>query len=615
MRFERSSRGGAQLTVAGKVFLLVVGLSVLGYAGYQTGLIEKVMPAAKTEQSAVPEQVTMASGQLDFAQPAPSSFRMEGLPSSTPANIPGVPMIRSKIWAWNAQMGWIYANGGPRTTEGSLMAKHGVNLSLEREDMNDKLQADLVAFATELAAGNPQPTKGIHFTAVMGDGAAQFLAAINSTLEKLGKDYVAEIIGSAGYSFGEDKFMGPPAWKLNPRKAKGGVVVGVLRDGDWNIAMHWLAMNGIPNNPDDKTYDPDALNWINAESYTKAAEMYVNRDNLCEERPVVQNGKPVPGKTQRVCIDGVVTWTPGDVTAVKNRGGLVSIWSTKENVFQMPNVIIGIRKWNRDNRPLVNKFLAAVMAGGEQVKYSDEALRKGSEISAALYNEESAEYWYKYFKGITVEDREGNLVELGGSRVNNLADNLDLFGLTGGAKQSKLAAVYTGFGDIVVKQYPRLVPNYPPASEAINSTFLADLAKNATDLTPASVPTYTAGPLKQVFGRADYTITFVTGSAEFTPEAQKTLRALYQSLISSGMNIEIRGHTDNVGAPDANLILSKRRADAVKRWLHEQSASDFPDARTTTQALGQDRPVADNSTAEGRAKNRRVEIVVGSTNS
>jgi OmpA-OmpF porin, OOP family len=164
-----------------------------------------------------------------------------------------------------------------------------------------------------------------------------------------------------------------------------------------------------------------------------------------------------------------------------------------------------------------------------------------------------------------------------------------------------------------VKQYPRLVPNYPPASEVINTSFLASLAKSAVTLTPATVPHYTAAPLTQVYGRADYTINFVTGSAEFTPDAQETLRELYRSLISSGLNIEIRGHTDNVGNPDANLILSKKRADAVKRWLNAQSATDFPSERIQTQAFGQDRPIADNTTAAGRARNRRVEIVVGST--
>ena len=71
------------------------------------------------------------------------------------------------------------------------------------------------------------------------------------------------------------------------------------------------------------------------------------------------------------------------------------------------------------------------------------------------------------------------------------------------------------------------------------------------------------------------------------------------------MKIEISGHTDNVGRPDYNIDLLCRRADAVKRHL---LAKGVKDDRIQTRGAGPNDPIADNTTAKGRAKNRRIEF-------
>ncbi|MDZ7764826.1 MAG: OmpA family protein [Melioribacteraceae bacterium] len=71
--------------------------------------------------------------------------------------------------------------------------------------------------------------------------------------------------------------------------------------------------------------------------------------------------------------------------------------------------------------------------------------------------------------------------------------------------------------------------------------------------------------------------------------------------------IEIEGHTDNVGAGDYNLGLSRRRAESVQNYLTQRGIN--PD-RTTAIGLGQARPIASNQTAAGRQQNRRVEIII-----
>src|SRR5262249_61450427 len=107
--------------------------------------------------------------------------------------------------------------------EGSVRSKSGVTLKLSRQGAVDQMQAELVKCASELAKGHDDCTAGAHFVAIMGDGSAAFFAAVNPVLAKLCPDCTAEIVGSAGYSRGEDKFMGPPAWEQNPAAPGRGV--------------------------------------------------------------------------------------------------------------------------------------------------------------------------------------------------------------------------------------------------------------------------------------------------------------------------------------------------------------------------------------------------------
>ena len=79
---------------------------------------------------------------------------------------------------------------------------------------------------------------------------------------------------------------------------------------------------------------------------------------------------------------------------------------------------------------------------------------------------------------------------------------------------------------------------------------------------------------------------------------------------SAKLKVSIEGHTDNVGTAAGNKKLSSDRAKAV---LDAVSAKGIAAARMTSVGWGQDKPVADNRTEEGRAKNRRVEIILQPT--
>lgn len=607
-----------KLTPLGKA-IIVVALLVAAFFSirrFAPNLMDKIVPAAKTREAVVPDKANLPD--LPAQQAAQASNRNFAMPGSQPG-CDDLPEVRFYHWAWNSQMGLMFATGGPQATEGSLMCKNGANLRFIREDDAGKMQEALIAFANDLKNGEAQPKKGAHFVAIMGDGAATFLKGLNDTLRRLGPEYQAKVVGSAGYSRGEDKFMGLPEWKDNPASSKGGLVAGYLRDGDWNIAQKWLGDNGLCNNPDERTWDPNCLNWVATSDYIDAAEKYIS--NYCEDRPVVENGRRT-GDTKKVCVNGVVTWTPGDVTVAQKRGGLVSIASTREYASQMPNTIIGIDKWMKDNRPIVEGMLQSIFEGGDAVKTSPAALRKAAEISAVVYNESDAgpDYWEKYFDVVTERDKQGLRVSLGGSSVNNLADNLVLYGLAPGSS-NLFGATYSVFGDIVKQQYPDLVPSYYPVSEILDTSYVqavaAKMPQTSTSVAAAETPTFSPSePVRNVVSRRAWNINFQTGSANFTPEAEREMQQLLRDLlVASAAVVEVHGHTDNVGSPDANMRLSEERAFAVKQWLEQQASANFPEGRVRVFAHGQQNPIAPNSSETGKARNRRVEIVIGTTGS
>ncbi len=205
-------------------------------------------------------------------------------------------------------------------------------------------------------------------------------------------------------------------------------------------------------------------------------------------------------------------------------------------------------------------------------------------------------------------------VELGGSAVNNLADNILLFGMAPGTANI-FAATYTTFGDIVKKQYPDLVPSYYPVEQILDTSYIAAVAARNPQMAPAAMPSFSkADRVDTIVSRRAWNINFETGSANFTPGAKVELEQMVRDLLVAGNTlVEVHGHTDNVGAPDSNMNLSEQRAFAVKQFLESQSSVSFPEGRVRIFAHGQQNPVVPNASPEWRAKNRRVEIVLGTS--
>lgn len=102
-------------------------------------------------------------------------------------------------------------------------------------------------------------------------------------------------------------------------------------------------------------------------------------------------------------------------------------------------------------------------------------------------------------------------------------------------------------------------------------------------------------------------INFDTAKWDLKADGQATVREIIAMLKSApALKIAVEGHTDNVGQPAANKRLSENRAKSVMTAI---VAGGIDAKRVTASGLGQERPIADNRHDEGRAKNRRVELV------
>lgn len=112
----------------------------------------------------------------------------------------------------------------------------------------------------------------------------------------------------------------------------------------------------------------------------------------------------------------------------------------------------------------------------------------------------------------------------------------------------------------------------------------------------------------EILKRAFDNLEFESGKDVIKPGSYASLDTLADLLLKKPeWSLKISGHTDNVGKPAANMKLSERRAKAVKAYLMKKGV---PEDRLITEWFGQTRPIAPNTTPEGRQKNRRVEMLI-----
>lgn len=579
----------------GAIILAVAVMGGLLYvAARQFGIMDKLSPQANSNNPAlVPDKpLSLADRKtLPATDVAP--------PKKTTDN----PEVVIGLWTWQATSPIIDAVGGPGKSgdyPDSLLYQAGITNTriVIENDTSKQVQA--------LVSGQ------MHFVTTTGDQSAVDIAGAN----QLFRGNRAKVVWSAGYSSGEDCLMGPESWKSNPQLAKGALVVTAVPYCDWNVTVNWAADNRIPVNGNEQVYDPDAINFVNATDHIEAAQKFIANSKVS-----LKNKKT--GQTEDRQIDAVATWTPGDVTAAQGRSSvtyngkqekLQKIISTEQYSGMMPNILFGDEKWINQHREYVETLLRCFARSAAKIKkdrsYFDNRV---AAINSQVFAMEGKGpgFWSKYFTP-TIE----NGVSLGGSRVNDIADNQHLFGLDTNAAliNSVFGITYTDHAKRLQQILPERLPSYATVDQVVDLSFIKKMSDEVGQVTQEPLSTSdNAGKVVE----ANFNITFDAGSANIKPSEIAKLNEIRSLLIrASNTKVIVEGHTDNAGSDATNIPLSKARAESVWTWLKASDTSgiNINDKRLIgIEGYGAFRPLQgsrDKQTEAEKAANRRVTIIL-----
>jgi OmpA-OmpF porin, OOP family len=593
----------SKLTFFSKALITIVAAAVIGVAVYF------LSPGLRVDKSKTLEKLDVTTKDVNNITTS-EELPLPGQDASTA--VASKPLVRIAGYAWNAQSGIIVANGGSKTTKGSQMEKAGVNLEIIRQDWLSELRNLQMKFVEEFDKGNASPKDGAAGIIIMGDGVPFYVSSVQQALnDKYGDGkYHIQAMGAVGLSYGEDKLIGPPSWKTNPPSMKGSLVSAVIGDGDWVTTVNYASANGLKVNPDPTTYDADAVNFLASanDDYMESAKELIKSQTTGWTVPLkeVKDGK-LTGKTINKKVDGCATWTPGDKTVFDALSGFTDIVSTKEFNNQMATTVLFIKEWAEKNKETVSNIFKASFIASNQMKQYDKWRKSASEAVAKSFAMETPQYWYDMFQGQKAE-KSGVPYSMGGSRVFNLADANQYYGISDGTNRYK--AVYDQVSRYLKELNPagfnQNVKRIVPYEEAVNLSFIKTIEN--IDAGAAYTTDYTKNATK-VVAQGEWRINFDVGRASILPEGKDVLQQIYNLLIQAeDSKLELVGHTDNTGTQEKNYSLSTARAEAVKSYLIQKGipANRFQ----KIDGKGQDEPVADNNTVAGKSKNRRVVISI-----
>jgi NitT/TauT family transport system substrate-binding protein len=295
-------------------------------------------------------------------------------------------------------------------------------------------------------------------------------------------------------------------------------------------------------------------------------------------------------------VDAAVVWSPDDDDCVNAVKGASVLKSTRQASSIIADVFYVKNKFLKGHRAELKALMEGWFIGAAEINNSKESRAKAAKILAAGLNEPEA---------VTLKAIEN-------ARLTTYGDNIDFFNLQGNPSGVHGEDLYNAMA--IAYNKINLAPAHVPTwRQVVDTSLLSELNMGgSTGQGPEGGVKFSAPTEQQAAAPAITTkrvsINFTTGVAELDENSKYIIQLKFGDIAKgfSGTRIRIEGNTDNVGSPATNKALSLKRAQSVVNFLVKEYR--FDKNRFIVVGNGSTKPVADNATADGRAKNRRTDF-------
>jgi len=293
-------------------------------------------------------------------------------------------------------------------------------------------------------------------------------------------------------------------------------------------------------------------------------------------------------------VDVACLWEPDVTLALEERPGSHRLFSTADATELVADVLIARQDFLEAQPALAEKLARVWFKSVERSNLDRPAAATLISTVASRFRDELG--------------YEKTLKALSWARWTELSDNVRFFGLDGSAPAfdrvyNQADSIWISYPEAAIKD--RFAPAMLRNDSAVRRVWLAagkPPARSSEDFNPAVANNGSALFTKSV------SINFPNNGAQLSAEALATINGqiLPQLEIAGGMSVRVEGNTDGIGERTANQALSEKRAAAIVGYLIARGVSR---TRLVARGNGSSKPVAVNTTAEGRAQNRRTDVL------